>query len=448
MAVSILRRLMDEGMDQKNIVKFHEAFLTTYGKGMVFEMLDMDVVDFFSSNNDQLPLSDISCITKQVATALDVLKTYSIIHADVKLENVMVCDHSQRPIQVKLIDFGMALYASEARPGLLIQNVCYRAPEVMLGCPFNEAVDVWGVGTMTAMLLLGYRLLHSSSDYDATDEEVQDKYGHRPKLHHTEQYRSLHEIMETRYNLSDLEEDKELHAATVLLHKMLEPDVHSRITPAEILQDPFICGQSTESEMEEEAEPVDKKDDQLSESMENVASLSSNRTEDRDSDQERTKARSALPQDEQQSDSIESVMRRTTSPEMIMVRPTTRVNTCTLEEDEQQDEQQSDSVESVVRRTTSPEIIMARAALPENTYTLEEDEQQSDSIESVMRRTTSPEMIMVRPTTRVNTCTLEEDEQQDEQQSDSVKSEKRPSPDIDWTGGQTETPKRSERILN
>ncbi|KAJ0019084.1 hypothetical protein NQD34_006653 [Periophthalmus magnuspinnatus] len=60
--------------------------------------------------------------------------------------------------------------------------------------------------------------------------------GYRPKENITEKFGSLGHIMETKYKLSSLEEDKDVHAATLLLRKMLEPDLHKRITPAQILR--------------------------------------------------------------------------------------------------------------------------------------------------------------------------------------------------------------------
>ncbi|XP_055015066.1 homeodomain-interacting protein kinase 1-like [Boleophthalmus pectinirostris] len=155
--ISILTRLMEEGCDQRNIVTFLEAFDTRLGKVMIFEALDMSLYDYHRTNAP-LRLSDVRTITKQVATALDALKEMSIIHADIKQGNVMVVDHRQRPPQVKLIDFGLARPAKEAKLGRRIHHVCHsRPPEIILGLPWNEAVDVWSLGTMFADLWLGIK---------------------------------------------------------------------------------------------------------------------------------------------------------------------------------------------------------------------------------------------------------------------------------------------------
>ncbi|KAK7889556.1 hypothetical protein WMY93_025116 [Mugilogobius chulae] len=123
--ICVLRQLMDKGMDRRNIVKFHDTFDTRLGKAMVLELLDMSLLRYYNTHRP-LPLEDIRSITKEVAVALQALKDMSIIHADLKLDNVMVVDQSQRPLKIKLIDFGLSMYSSEAKAGMRIQHVWRR----------------------------------------------------------------------------------------------------------------------------------------------------------------------------------------------------------------------------------------------------------------------------------------------------------------------------------
>ncbi|KAK7915402.1 hypothetical protein WMY93_011163 [Mugilogobius chulae] len=123
--IAMLRQMMDQRMDQRNIVKFYEDFDTPTGKAMIFEMLDMSLLDYVNQHYP-LSFSEIRNIIKQVATALQALKDLSYIHCDLKTENVMVVDRTQRPVQFKLIDFGLSIPASQAVVGTRIQHVCYR----------------------------------------------------------------------------------------------------------------------------------------------------------------------------------------------------------------------------------------------------------------------------------------------------------------------------------
>uniref|UniRef100_A0A3Q0SBA5 Protein kinase domain-containing protein n=1 Tax=Amphilophus citrinellus TaxID=61819 RepID=A0A3Q0SBA5_AMPCI len=49
-----------------------------------------------------------------MAVALKHLKSVGIIHADLKLQNVMLVNHQQEPYRIKVIDFGLACETSAA----------------------------------------------------------------------------------------------------------------------------------------------------------------------------------------------------------------------------------------------------------------------------------------------------------------------------------------------
>ena len=42
----------------------------------------------------------------------------------------------------------------------------YRAPEILLGLPFCESIDIWSLGCVIAELFLGWPLYPGSSEYD------------------------------------------------------------------------------------------------------------------------------------------------------------------------------------------------------------------------------------------------------------------------------------------
>lgn len=47
-----------------------------------------------------------------------------------------------------------------------LQSRYYRAPEIILGLPFCEAIDMWSLGCVVAELFLGWPLYPGSSEYD------------------------------------------------------------------------------------------------------------------------------------------------------------------------------------------------------------------------------------------------------------------------------------------
>ncbi|KAK3611033.1 hypothetical protein CHS0354_022001 [Potamilus streckersoni] len=165
--VSILSRLSQENADDFNFVRAYECFTHKNHTCLVFEMLEQNLYDFLKQNKFQpLPLKYIRPITQQVLTALLKLKNLGLIHADLKPENIMLVDPVRFPYRVKVIDFGSASHVSKAVCSTYLQSRYYRAPEILLGLPFCEAIDMWSLGCVIAELFLGWPLYPGSSEYD------------------------------------------------------------------------------------------------------------------------------------------------------------------------------------------------------------------------------------------------------------------------------------------
>lgn len=94
------------------------------------------------------------------------LQQLGLIHADLKPENIMLVDPVRQPYRVKVIDFGSASHVSKAVCNTYLQSRYYRAPEIILGLPFCEAIDMWSLGCVVAELFLGWPLYPGSSEYD------------------------------------------------------------------------------------------------------------------------------------------------------------------------------------------------------------------------------------------------------------------------------------------
>lgn len=62
----------------------------------------------------------------QLLMAFKALKTIGVIHTDLKLDNIMLVNHPREPFRVKVIDFGLAVPASEAITGGRYQPLGYR----------------------------------------------------------------------------------------------------------------------------------------------------------------------------------------------------------------------------------------------------------------------------------------------------------------------------------
>ncbi|XP_037104328.1 homeodomain-interacting protein kinase 3 isoform X1 [Syngnathus acus] len=165
--VGILARLSGENADEHNLVRAFECFQHRSHTCLVFEMLEQNLYDFLKQNKfSPLPLKVIRPVLQQVATALKKLKSMGLIHADLKPENIMLVDPVRQPYRVKVIDFGSASHVSKAVCSTYLQSRYYRAPEIILGLPFCEAIDMWSLGCVIAELFLGWPLYPGALEYD------------------------------------------------------------------------------------------------------------------------------------------------------------------------------------------------------------------------------------------------------------------------------------------
>uniref|UniRef100_A0A3P9JAL3 Protein kinase domain-containing protein n=1 Tax=Oryzias latipes TaxID=8090 RepID=A0A3P9JAL3_ORYLA len=120
---------------------------------VVSEKLDQTFSDIILKRNQRpFDVCELRPVAQQLLVALRALKTIGLVHCDIKLNNVMFVNHQSYPYKVKLIDFGLVREKPSLRRIIDIQIVGYKAPEVVFGCPLDEAVDMWSVGCVLASM--------------------------------------------------------------------------------------------------------------------------------------------------------------------------------------------------------------------------------------------------------------------------------------------------------
>ena len=136
---------------------------------LVFELLTENLYQSLKHNHLQgISLNSINFIIKQLLEAIEQIHSLGIIHCDVKPENVLVkikLDKEKSDISIKLSDFGSACLKNTIIFSQ-VQSLFYRAPEVILGIPYTQAIDIWSIGLVAVELFLGKPLLPGYSEYD------------------------------------------------------------------------------------------------------------------------------------------------------------------------------------------------------------------------------------------------------------------------------------------
>ncbi|CAL8239986.1 unnamed protein product [Gadus morhua 'NCC'] len=122
--IVMLRFLRVLDPDSCGIVKWMGFFKHGPHVCLVFELLKQSLMDFaMLTANHTLPLRQIKHILEQLASALDHLGCFGVIHGDLKPENIMMTGQGTR---VKIIDFGLSIHVSKAKIGHNFGTLWYR----------------------------------------------------------------------------------------------------------------------------------------------------------------------------------------------------------------------------------------------------------------------------------------------------------------------------------
>uniref|UniRef100_A0A3B3HH51 Protein kinase domain-containing protein n=1 Tax=Oryzias latipes TaxID=8090 RepID=A0A3B3HH51_ORYLA len=260
--------------DENHLMKMYECFSFQNVICLVYEILEESLVDFLIKNECKAtPLTYVRAIAQQMFQALKALKSIGVVHCDIKLDNIMFADKIS--LKFKLIDFGLAVETKELPTGTEIQATPFRAPEVILGLPLDESIDMWALGVSLATVYSGNFAFPDDYDYETIRAMVQifglpeeellsaglntqdyftwDSGVNGWRLYTAEEYTqrtmsnvngnhviNLDQMTEIHRKQFDMYDDDDHKAFIDLLKRMLEVNPQRRITPSQALEHDFI----------------------------------------------------------------------------------------------------------------------------------------------------------------------------------------------------------------
>lgn len=160
-------RFLNQHHPQAAIVKLLHSFVYCAHQALVFEPLAYDL--YLLLKNEQFRGLSLKLVRKfgiQILPTLNVLSAHggiNLIHCDLKPENIMVVDRKQTKINI--IDFGSSCFGGE-QGSTYIQSRFYRAPEVLIGCPYSTQIDMWSFGCILFELYTGRPLFNGKGPED------------------------------------------------------------------------------------------------------------------------------------------------------------------------------------------------------------------------------------------------------------------------------------------
>lgn len=142
-------------LDHQNICTIHEIHETEDGQMYIAMAYYEGETLKKKIKEGAVPLAEAIGIVIQIAQGLSKAHSEGIVHRDIKPANII--ETSDRVI--KIVDFGLAKLASEARVTLtssIIGTPAYMSPEQAMGESLDQRVDLWSLGVVFYELLTGH----------------------------------------------------------------------------------------------------------------------------------------------------------------------------------------------------------------------------------------------------------------------------------------------------
>lgn len=260
--------------DKKHLIRLLRSFDHKGHLCMVFENLSMNLREVLKKfgRDVGINIKAIRAYAQQLFLGLSLLKRCQYIHADLKPDNILV---NEARSALKICDLGSASPITENATAPYLVSRFYRAPEVILGIPYDYGIDMWSIGCTLFELYTGkilftgrnnngmlraimeYRgkfpnklLRRGALTYDYFDDLLNFQSQEVDKLTgrtvtkmidiKAKPARDLRSRLIPKDKRISEPERKEMELFVDLLDKCLDVRPDKRITPADALKHPFI----------------------------------------------------------------------------------------------------------------------------------------------------------------------------------------------------------------
>ncbi|RPB02009.1 kinase-like protein [Choiromyces venosus 120613-1] len=273
--IDILKKLIEaDPDDKKHLVRLERSFEHKGHLCLVFENLSINLREVLKryGRSEGISLMAVRSYAQQMFLGLSLLRKCNILHADLKPDNVLANESCN---MLKICDLGSASDASENEITPYLVSRFYRAPEIILGIPYDFAIDMWSIGCTLYELYTG-KILFTGRTNNQMLRSIMECRGKFPqKVLRKGKFTGLH--FDDMLNFRSVEQDKitgkditktltfnkptrelrikllaatspgmtdsemkDLYAFIDLLDRCLNLNPERRCTPVEALKHPFI----------------------------------------------------------------------------------------------------------------------------------------------------------------------------------------------------------------
>jgi len=203
-------------INHPNVVKLYDVFEDATKFYLIIELVQG--VELFKKIVDKGQYSEREAahITRQFVRAIEHIHQHGIVHRDMKPENLLSVGDGKNEV-VKVADFGLSKLLGAEKTKTMIGSPGYIAPEVLEGKEYGAEVDMWAVGVILYILLVGY-----------------------PPFYSENQVVLFRQIINVQYDFNDKGWEDVSDSAKDLIRKLLVKDGAKRLTATQALAHPWL----------------------------------------------------------------------------------------------------------------------------------------------------------------------------------------------------------------
>jgi len=151
--VFVLRSLVAH---DKGVISLHDVLEGELHYFLIMELLDGGNVFDRVMKKDMYSEMEARQLAKNLLTAVEYIHSRLVTHRDLKPQNLLFAT-SNNDTDIKVAGFSFATIVQSPKS---LRTRCgtptYVAPEILKGSPYDQAVDMWSVGVILFVTLVGY----------------------------------------------------------------------------------------------------------------------------------------------------------------------------------------------------------------------------------------------------------------------------------------------------
>jgi serine/threonine protein kinase len=171
-------------INHRNVVTVYESRITDDGQMYVaMEFVEGKSLTEFLKERGPLPLDKVVEITRQMCAGLAAAHKLSIIHRDIKPDNIMITEEDGSQV-VKLLDFGIARLSEtdpsigKTRAGVIMGTPTYMSPEQAMGKTgdkIDARSDIYSLGVVIHQMITGHVVFKATSPLEIMRKHISEQ---------------------------------------------------------------------------------------------------------------------------------------------------------------------------------------------------------------------------------------------------------------------------------